>query len=226
MTYLVLFLLFAGICIFWMILNLPPKKIAALLMNSGPIFLMGVGGALTLFQRWVFGVPLMLVGLSWWRRTRGMRPPTYSDGRKSTVSSVYLKMELDHDTGEMEGWVLTGRMEGASLSSLSETEIISLYNEISDDADSVSLLESFLDRYHPEWREWQNRNSSSTSGGTSNFDSMTREEAFQILGLKPGASPEEIHQAWRRLVKAVHPDSGGSAFLTAKINAARDLLLG
>ena len=59
----------------------------------------------------------------------------------------------------------------------------------------------------------------------SGFDSMTKKEAYQILGLEPGASPEEIHQAWRRLVKAVHPDSGGSAFLTAKINAARDLLM-
>ncbi len=225
MTYLILFTLFAGICVFWMILNMPPKKIAALLMNSGPIILMGVGGVLTLFQRGVIGVPLMLVGLSWWRRSRAMRPPTYSSGRKSTVRSVYLEMELDHDTGEMDGRVIAGRMEGVRLSSLSEFQLLSLYGEISDDADSVALLESFLDRYHSDWRERQNHNSSDTSGGGSSFDSMTKEEAYQILGLEPGASPEEIHQAWRRLVKAVHPDSGGSAFLTAKINAARDLLM-
>jgi curved DNA-binding protein CbpA len=54
---------------------------------------------------------------------------------------------------------------------------------------------------------------------------MTRQEAYQILGLEPGASQEEIHQAWRRLIKAVHPDHGGSAFLTTKINAAKDVLL-
>ncbi len=226
MAYLILFLLFAGMCVFWMVLNLPPKKIAALLVNSGPIILMGVGGMLTLFRRGVIGVPLMLIGLSWWRRSRAMRPPTYSNGRKSTVSSVYLEMELDHDTGEMDGRVIAGRMEGVRLSSLSEFQLLSLYGEISDDADSVALLESFLDRYHSDWRKKQDYNSGKTSGGEASFDSMTKEEAYQILGLEPGASPEEIHQAWRRLVKAVHPDSGGSAFLTAKINAARDLLLG
>ena len=62
-------------------------------------------------------------------------------------------MELDHDTGEMDGSVLTGSMEGARLSSLSEAEILSLYQEISADADSAALLESFLDRYHPDWQQ-------------------------------------------------------------------------
>ena len=57
------------------------------------------------------------------------------------------------------------------------------------------------------------------------FDNMTRQEAYQILGLEPNVSQEEIHQAWRRLIKGVHPDSGGSAFLAAKINTARDILL-
>ncbi|MDY0222867.1 MAG: DnaJ domain-containing protein [Desulfobacterium sp.] len=54
---------------------------------------------------------------------------------------------------------------------------------------------------------------------------MTRQEAYQILGIDSSASQEEIHQAWRRLIKGVHPDSGGSAFLAAKINTARDTLL-
>ncbi len=204
---------------------MPPKQIAALLVNSVPIVLMAVGGLLTLLRRGVIGIPLILLGLSLWRRSRSMRPPSSSDGRKSTVRSAYLEMELDHDTGEMDGRVLAGRMEGAKLSSLNETEILSLYREISNDTDSIALLESFLDRYHPDWRESHEHNSSNESGGTSGFESMSKEEAYQILGLEPGASEEEIHQAWRRLVKAVHPDSGGSAFLTAKINAARDLLL-
>ncbi len=205
---------------------MPPKKIAALLMSSGPIILMSVGGLLTLFRRGVIGVPLMLLGLSWWRRSRPLRPPTYSGGRKSTVRSAYLEMELDHDTGEMDGRVLRGSLEGVRLSSLSEYEILSLYREIIKDTDSVALLESFLDRYHPNWRERQDHDSYQEAGGKSSFDSLSKEEAYEILGLKPGASKEEIHQAWRRLVKAVHPDSGGSAFLTAKINAAKDLLLG
>ena len=133
-------------------------------------------------------------------------------------------MELDHDTGDMDGTILTGSMEGVQLSSLSETQIVTLYQEFGDDAESAALLESFLDRYHPHWREHHDYSSAKEHGNTAGFASMTRNEAYQILGLEPGASPEDIHKAWRRLVRAVHPDSGGSAFLTAKINAARDLL--
>lgn len=226
MVFLVFFLFFVLLCLLWLILIMPPKKSAHFLIQYGPIILMAVGGLLTFLRRGVVGLPMILLGFSWWRRSRARRPLTYPGGRKSTVRSASLEMELDHDTGEMDGWVLTGRMKGAQLSSLSEMEVLALYKEICADADSAALLEAFLDRYHPDWQERHDHNFSRERGGGSGFDSMTRKEAYQILGLEPGASQEEIHQAWRRLVKAVHPDSGGSAFLTAKINAARDLLLG
>jgi hypothetical protein len=54
---------------------------------------------------------------------------------------------------------------------------------------------------------------------------MTREEAYQVLGLKPGASPDEIRAAHHRLMRGAHPDSGGSDWLAARINQARDVLL-
>jgi DnaJ homolog subfamily C member 19 len=50
-------------------------------------------------------------------------------------------------------------------------------------------------------------------------------EARALLGVEPGASPEDIRAAHRRLVSAVHPDRGGSAELTRRVNAARDRLL-
>ncbi len=54
---------------------------------------------------------------------------------------------------------------------------------------------------------------------------MTRAEAFEVLGLKPGASEEDIRAAHRRLMLAAHPDHGGSDWLAARVNLARDVLL-
>jgi DnaJ homolog subfamily C member 19 len=55
---------------------------------------------------------------------------------------------------------------------------------------------------------------------------MTREEAYQILGLRPGATEAEIRAAHRRLMRAAHPDGGGSEWMATRLNQARDLLLG
>ena len=57
------------------------------------------------------------------------------------------------------------------------------------------------------------------------FGEMTRSDAYAILGLEEGASREQIIAAHGRLIQRLHPDRGGSTFLAAKINQARDLLL-
>lgn len=54
---------------------------------------------------------------------------------------------------------------------------------------------------------------------------MSREEALSVLGLAPGADVEAIHTAHRRMIAKAHPDSGGSDYLAAKVNEARDVLL-
>lgn len=225
MTLPIFILLFAVLGLFWLLLTLPPKTGAALLTQAGPAILSGVGVLLLLLGRGALGLPLIFIGLSWWRRMRAPGPSNRESGRKSKVRSHYLEMELDHDTGEMNGRVLTGSMEGTMLSSMSRSALLSLLREITHDAESAALLESFLDRYHPDWRDHCEGSSSGEDSDRVGFQEMTRDEAYQILGLAPGASPEEIQKAWRRLVRAVHPDGGGSAFLTAKINAARDVLL-
>jgi len=222
----IIFFIFLVITVFWLILTNPAHKSAALLTNGGPLILLVVGVLLTVFRRGAIGVPMMILGFTWWKRTRATRPATYAGGRKSTVRSAGLEMELDHDTGEMDGRVLAGRMEGARLSSLNEDEVLSLYRELYSDTDSAALLVSFLDRYHPGWQDRVDPDSFRGQAGTSGFDGMTRGEACEILGVEPDASQQEILQAWRRLIKRVHPDSGGSAFLTAKINAAKAVLLG
>ena len=217
-------LLFAGIGIFWL-MNMPAKQRVAVLSTAGPVFVIMVGGILTLLRRGAIGTPLIIIGVSWWRRNRSKRPIISAEGQKSTVRSAHLEMELDHDSGEMDGTILTGRLQGVHLSSLNEEEILSLYLDFRSDTDSISLLESFLDRYFPDWRDHADSDASRNQNDRSGFDNMTRQEAYQILGLEPNASQEDIHLAWRRLIKGVHPDSGGSDFLAEKINTARDLLL-
>ena len=54
---------------------------------------------------------------------------------------------------------------------------------------------------------------------------MSQEEAYQILGLQPGAKSEEIIRAHRTLMKRIHPDQGGTNYLAARVNEAKDTLL-
>jgi len=55
---------------------------------------------------------------------------------------------------------------------------------------------------------------------------MSPEEAMEVLALKPGYTKEDVIQAHRRMMQKVHPDRGGSDYLAAQINAAKDTLLG
>ena len=92
-------------------------------------------------------------------------------------------MELDHDTGDMDGMVLTGSKKGSCLSSLDEDEVLSLYREMYSDTDSAALLESFLDRYHPDWRDHVDSDRFTEQDRTSGLDEMTKREAYLILGV-------------------------------------------
>ncbi|MBE7731802.1 DnaJ domain-containing protein [Devosia faecipullorum] len=146
----------------------------------------------------------------------------------SKVRSRYLAMELDHDTGDLSGRVLDGQFAGWDLFDLGEHETRMLIDEIGHDAESVNLLESWLDTNRAGWREYfaeQAAGSNSRSGAPSGESRDPVAEAYAVLGLKPGADAEAIKAAHRELMKGVHPDRGGSEFLAAKINEARDLLL-
>lgn len=151
-----------------------------------------------------------------------------SSGKANTskVKSRYLDMELDHDTGELSGRVLDGQFAGWDLLDLGEYETRALIEEIGHDAESINLLESWLDTNRAGWREYfaeQGRDGGTGRASASSSDPVS--EAYAVLGLSPGATAEEIRAAHRELMKGVHPDRGGSEFLAAKINDARDLLL-
>jgi hypothetical protein len=133
-------------------------------------------------------------------------------------------MELDHDTGMMRGRVVAGSYQGASLDALDRAALIKLLSEVDDD--SRDLLAAYLDRMAPGWREQAQHDAASGSGPHSaGGGKMTEEEAYQILGLKRGASNEEISRAHRSLIKKLHPDQGGTTYLAARINEAKDVLL-
>lgn len=143
----------------------------------------------------------------------------------SRVRSRFLAMELNHDTGELSGRVLDGSYAGWDLMDLDEEETRRLIDEVSRDAESVNLLESWLDTNRTGWREYfAEQDSRGTHSETANGSDPVA-EAYAVLGLKPGATEAEIKAAHRELMKGVHPDRGGSEFLAARINEARDLLL-
>lgn len=141
----------------------------------------------------------------------------------SHVRSKYLHMTLDHDSGDMDGEILDGDDRGRRLSELRLEELLSLLKQYrADDGDSAALLQAYLDRYHAGWEQQgsQDRSQAEPPGG-----SMGREEAAQVLGINPDATEEEVVAAHRRLMQKLHPDRGGSDYLAAKINQAKDLLL-
>ena len=133
-------------------------------------------------------------------------------------------MELDHDSGNMSGEVLAGPCKGKRLAVMSDFELQAFHVLCSGARDqSRPLLEAWLDRNKGEWRETWGKGADKTSSATG---PMSRDEALAVLGLKTGATEDDVRSAHRRLMKEFHPDKGGSDYLAAKINAAKDTLLG
>lgn len=145
-----------------------------------------------------------------------------SRGNVSRIETEHLAMELDHDTGAMRGHVLKGVFAGRPVEQLAPAELALLWRDCQfTDPRSAQLIEAWLDRVHPTWREDMARAEASPGAG----GVMTVREAYEILGLRPGASADDIRQAHRSLMKRMHPDAGGSSYLAAKINEAKELLL-
>jgi DnaJ-domain-containing protein 1 len=146
-----------------------------------------------------------------------------SPGQASQVRSQYLDMMLDHDSGELKGGIVAGPHAGHSLDEFDLPQLTAMIPGF--DAESVSLLESYLDRRFPAWRENAQGNAAGGQSRAAASGKMTNEEAYQILGLQPGASRGEIGRAHRSLMKKLHPDQGGSTYLAARVNEAKDTLL-
>jgi len=88
----------------------------------------------------------------------------------------------------------------------------------------ASLLAAYLDRRDAGWREHAQADAATGRSSTPRGP-MSQEEAYQILGLEPGAKAEDIVHAHRTLMKRIHPDQGGTNYLAARVNEAKDTLL-
>jgi 4-amino-4-deoxy-L-arabinose transferase-like glycosyltransferase len=204
-----------------------PKILARVVRPAGGILALAASGFLFLRGHLEIAVPLGLFGLGllgWgpFASSSLFQRMQKSPGQVSRVRAPFVEMELEHDSGAMRGRILAGKHEGAALETLDLTTLLNLLTEV--DPESRALLEAYLDRREPSWREHA-QGDAAAGQGTARSGKMTEEEAYQVLGVRAGASAEEIGRAHRSLMKKVHPDQGGSTYLAAQINEAKEVLL-
>ncbi len=200
------------------------SRVTPVLELIGGVLLAGLAVTMALTGRVFFAIPIAALALAVFLRSGsfgGRRRASPGDRNRSDVRTGWLTMSLDHDTGDMDGQVLRGRFEGYTLSQLSADDMLQLRIEVEDDAQSVQLVDAFLDRTFPDWREAHGNGANGSAG-----EPMTRDKALEVLGLDPDASEEDIRRAHRELMKKLHPDHGGSTALAMQVNAAKDFLLG
>jgi len=181
-----------------------------------------VGAALTaLLVTARQALPLLLRLFPMLASLRGKSAPTA--GQNSTVETALLRMQLDHDSGELQGEVLQGSFQGWRLTDMDRQQLEQFYAWCQgEDADSVRLLVSYLEQRFPGEGSFDQPNGAQPGGSTP----MGRSEALAVLGLQDSASEEDIVAAHRTLIQKLHPDRGGNDYLAAQINQAKDILLG
>lgn len=156
---------------------------------------------------------------------------------QSRVATRYLALVIDHLSGHMTGELLDGPQRGQTLDRVSTEDLLNLLEQAYlSDAASAEALEAYLEHERGHALN-QGRGPTRPRASPSNGQGrragprpplvrMSPEEAQAVLGIAPGASPEEVRAAHKRLMQRLHPDRGGSAYLAAKINEAKEVLLG
>jgi hypothetical protein len=191
---------------------------------------LALGAATLLLVRGLAGPAALLGALGSWLLGWNGNTPRWgggssgkTSGQTSTVMTEHLEMELDHDTGTTTGKVLKGMFAGRDLDSLKPAEVALLWHDCRFvDPQSAQLLEAYLERVHPTWRDDVARGERAMRDHDGR---MQPAEAYEILGLRPGATEEDIRRAHRDLMLKLHPDRGGSTYLAAQVNEAKDVLL-
>ena len=213
--------------------NANPKDMIKNIRRTGGIAALVIAVLLSVTGRFALAVPLIFVAFSLLRGNLGgfgafPGSARKSQGQRSRVRTRTIEMELDHDTGEMEGRIIRGQFSSQMLSSMDEADLTQLYTQCKkSDPQAAQLLDAYMNMRFDDWREGHGAEAGSSGhAGMRSDGPISREEAYEILGLEPGAGKMEIRRAHRKLMKKLHPDQGGSTYLAAKINEAKDLLLG
>ena len=200
-------------------------QVRAALLWFGALLALAVGGLLVVSGRGPMALFLLfaLAPLAWrrWQARRlaasfGAAPPSQR-AAEDVVETATLSLRIDPATGTMSGTVLRGRHAGCDLTMLRRSQIEEIFVDcLENDPDSAPLLEAWIARMQPGDEADAPRPGASPMG---------REEALAVLGLHEDASPDQVRAAYLRLMRVAHPDRGGSDWLAARLNEARDTLL-
>lgn len=160
-------------------------------------------------------LPILLPAVRRWLARRRFGAVPGADQGVSTLETATLAMRLDQASGTLSGRVRAGRFAGRELGEMALEDCLALLADCTvEDPESVPLLEAWLDRAAPGWRQ------PGPASGT-----MDRAAALALLELPEDATPAQIRAAHRRLMRQAHPDHGGDSRRAARLNQARDLLL-
>ena len=205
--------------------------IVAFLLVIGVLVLLGrlpigaifapLGAAVAFVLRFL---PTILRILPMWQlfKGRSASAKARSDGQISTIRTEYFLMELDHDSGNMDGTVLIGSFSHRQLSELALEELLKILNECQNEPDSAQVLVAYMDRSYPDWRDRSERDTYESSEPDAQIDHKL---ALEILGLSEPITQDDVIKAHRQLMQKLHPDRGGSDYLAKKINLAKDFLV-
>jgi hypothetical protein len=226
--------LFALYVVLWAIRQfgrITPASAAKIVRGGG--FAVGAAAVLLLFLRGGLGLAGMLASALFANSLRKggnpfaaiMGAAGWNKPPESVARSASIEMRLDRQTGRMSGGVTAGPFAGQALDQMTRSDCLKVYRYCEgDDPEGAALLEAYLDRRFPAWRQAQEGDGDARQRGWGS-GSLTRDEAYEILGLPKGANREEIVAAHRSLMKKLHPDYGGSTALAARVNQAKDVLL-
>lgn len=218
--------LVAALWVLNVISKVDPRLAARVMKAAGGLLSIGLAAFLGLRGEIGIAIPLGVFGLGllgW----LPFGPAGFGDrvqkstGQTSRVRAAFVEMELDHDSGAMRGRVVAGRLQGSTLDHVDVKTLAEFLPEV--DEESRALLVAYLDRRDAGWSEYAQADAAAGRRASSS-GKMTKEEAYQILGLEPGAAIADITRAHRTLMKKLHPDQGGSTYLAARINEAKDIL--